>query len=223
MTSNCRRAPYYGQERVGDHSDLPHGGEQRLAQEALLPEHVQLVGLPGVGGHAGVREFLLEGGEQPNPGLARETLERPAQYMARAETPRRPVRRLDIAHEEILGRAVVERDEHPRFGIRNEEDFPHGAERRRLNRSERRYENVRRGEPDAALQPGGEVGGRKALAAKMSRQVAGSDEDDLFPLHPPPLLGVPRGALAAREDYHLPQEHFGRHAAVKALIDRNIQ
>src|ERR1700722_14811926 len=122
--------------------------------------------------------------------------------MARTETPWRPVRRLDVAQKEILGSAAVERDEDPRVGIRDEKYLPHGAERRHLNRSERRYEDVRRGEPDAALQPGGKICGRKALAAEMSRQVAGSDEDDLFPLHPPPLLGACPSNDAPTADAH---------------------
>src|ERR1700690_2913411 len=52
-----------GQERVGGPPDLTHGREQRFAEEALLPERIEFEGLPSVGGHAGVREFLLEGGK----------------------------------------------------------------------------------------------------------------------------------------------------------------
>src|SRR5260370_19265500 len=105
--------------------------------------------------------------------------------MARTEIPRRPFESHDVAQKEMVRRAAIERNQYAGGGTRNEKHFAQGAECRDLNRSERRHENIRRREPDPALQPRRQVGRGKALAAKMPGQIAGSNEDNRFALHGP--------------------------------------
>src|SRR6266403_2529387 len=107
--------------------------------------------------------------------------------MARTEIPRRAFQRLDVAQKKMLRRAALERHQYAGAGIRNEKDFTLRAERRDLDGSEGRHENIRRREPDPALQPRRQVGRGKALAAEMSRKIAGPNEDDRFALHEPEI------------------------------------
>jgi hypothetical protein len=58
-----------------------------------------------------------------------------------------------------------------------------------LNGAECGYEDISGGEADPPFQPRRQIGRRKALASKMPRQVAGADENDLFPLHQAVLIG----------------------------------
>src|SRR5260370_11986265 len=111
--------------------------------------------------------------------------------MARTEIPRRPFQSPDVAQKEMLRRARLERNQCAGGGIRNEKHSALGAECRDLNRSERRHENIRRREPDPALQPRRQVRRGKALAAKMPGKVAGSNEDNRFALHEPEITTRP--------------------------------
>src|SRR6266404_440359 len=98
----------------------------------------------------------------------------------------------------MLRRAALERNQYAGGGIRNEKHFALGAECRDLNRPERRQENIRRREPDPALQPRRQVGRGKALSAKMPGKIAGSNEDNRFALHGPEITTRPLPCSANR-------------------------
>jgi hypothetical protein len=53
-----------------------------------------------------------------------------------------------------------------------------------LDGTERGQEKVGRRDTNAPLESCRQIGGRKALAAEMSGQIAGTDEYDLLSLHP---------------------------------------
>ncbi len=175
--------PEFRQERVRDHPRLPHRRQQHFAEYPLAAIPIQLVGLRRMRRDAAVSELLLERREQPQTRLSQQPVDRTAQDVARTEIPRRAFQSPDVAQKEMLRRAALERNQYAGGGIRNEKHFTLGAECRDLNRAERRHENIRRREPDPALQPRRQVGRGKALAAKMPGQIAGSDEDNRFALH----------------------------------------
>src|ERR1700733_7613176 len=194
-----------GEERVRYDTHLPHRGEQTLAEGTLAPVGTEIVGLPFIPGTAAIGEFLLESGEQLDARLALEPLERPAQNLARTKIPGRALRGPDVADEEIFRRTLLERHQNPGAGIRHEEHRADRAERRHLNGAEGRNEHVGGRETHAALQSRGQVGQRKTLAAEVSRQIAGADENNLFALHPSLYIRARslRGADAlAAKAYH---------------------
>src|SRR3984885_14796352 len=195
-----------GEEGVRYDADLAHRGEQALAEAPLAPVGTEIVGLPLVPGAAAIRELLLERGEQLDARLGLQPPQRPAQDLARTEIPGLALRGADAADEEILRRTLLERHQNPGAGIRHEEHLAERAERRHLNGTEGRNEHVGGRETHAALQSRAQVCQRKTLAAEVSRQIAGADEDNLFALHPSLYIRARslHGALRARRSnaYH---------------------
>jgi hypothetical protein len=138
------------------------------------------------GGDAVIDELLLEGGQQLEAGLARQPDQRTTQYVAGTESPRHAVDRPDVAQEEIFRCAALERNGHAGGRIGDEKYLADGPKWRHLNGTERRQENVRRGETHAALHACGQIGRRKALTPKVAGKIAGADKDDLLTLHQEP-------------------------------------
>ena len=133
--------------------------------------------------HAIVGELLLERRIQPQTALALQCLERTTQHLTWTEVPRLALRGPQIRDKEELARAALERHEHARGRVGQEEHFAHGSEGRHLDRAECPHKEVGRRLADSALQLRRQVRGREALAAEVTRQVSGTDEDDRLALH----------------------------------------
>lgn len=172
----------FGQEGIRQYAGLANGGDEGFGKTALAPQHVQRVAGAGTVLDAGIDELLFEGGADGEARALPQCRQCAAQKMARAALPVLALRRQDVAEIEPLG-GIGERHLDARGRIGNQHQVAFGAERRVVDRPERRHHDVAVREADAALQPRGQLGRRKPFPPHQTGEVAGADKNQILTLH----------------------------------------
>jgi hypothetical protein len=173
----------FRQEAVG----FQPGGAQRrhisFAEIALAAPRVERVGRARPVLDAGIDEFLLKRGEEGEARLFLQRGQSAPQEIPRAAFPMLPVQRHDVGEVEALGGILAELHLDLGARVRPQHQVALGAERRLVDRAERRHHDVAVGEPDPVAQPRRQIAQRKPLAAHQAGEVANADEDQRFALH----------------------------------------
>ena len=172
-----------GEEGVGFDPGRAHRRQQRAAERPLPAQRIQRIGRACALFHPRIDQLLLEAGEQLQPELRPQRRQAAGQEAARAAFPRLAPRGVKVAEQQRDGGRVRHRDGAARRRVGHQHEVARRAERRVVDRSEHRQQQVAGRDADTAPHAARQLRQRHRLAAQQPGQVAGADEGERLRRH----------------------------------------